>query len=312
MPNTDMTTPTTISNTEALARLKPELLELPIYKLRPINLDIPTLVIAVTSAIPSVLALRPTIAAALGDAQARYADQLPLCTQATAQAHADYLIALQPTNVQAQSNALVEIREIFAADAQMLVRRKLLAAGELAELRGNVGFANQIYDVFQLVSLYRKHWAEIEGRTGVELVELDHAEVLAQRFTELLAARDKSSSAAGEFGDLRVRAYSHLLWVHDEVRRALSYLRWHDGDVDTILPSLWAGRSRHATAEQPAADGPATPAPVAAEPAVPAVAAPTPVSPAAVTPAAPVTPAVTDPAAPPIAPGLPGASPFMR
>ena len=59
------TTPTTLSNADALALLKAELLAIPIARLRPINLDIPTLVLAVTGALPGVLALRPTIASVL-------------------------------------------------------------------------------------------------------------------------------------------------------------------------------------------------------------------------------------------------------
>ena len=294
------TTPTTLSNADALALLKAELLAIPVARLRPINLDIPTLVLAVTGALPGVLALRPTIASVLGEVQAQRSDKLPVAVQAVSQAHADYLIALQPMNVQLLSNEVVEVREILAADALTQVRRKLIGAGELAELRGNVGFANQIYDVFQLVSLYRKRWPALEKHTGVTLDELARADALAQRFTEALAAREKGASLAGEFGDLRVRAYTWLLDVHDEVRRAVSYLRWHEGDVDTIIPSLWANRSRHPASGELKQDQPLPAAPT------PLITAPVVVAPV------PATPVVVEPAAPPIAPGLPGASPFIQ
>jgi hypothetical protein len=37
---------------------------------------------------------------------------------------------------------------------------------------------------------------------------------------------------------LRVRAYSIFLSTYGELRRAVAYLRWEEGDVDSIIPSL--------------------------------------------------------------------------
>jgi hypothetical protein len=75
------------------------------------------------------------------------------------------------------------------------------------------------------------------------------------------------------------------------------YLRWTEGDVESIAPSLWAGRGKRNGQNAPAADAP-----------TPVIAAPVVATPVIGTPIAtdPVTPA-----APPIAPGLPGASPFV-
>ncbi|WP_200850180.1 hypothetical protein, partial [Klebsiella pneumoniae] len=52
---------------------------------------------------------------------------------------------------------------------------------------------------------------------------------------------DSSSSPSGE---LRRRAYSVFVQTYDEVRRAMTYVRWEEDDVDEIVPSLYAGRSR--------------------------------------------------------------------
>jgi len=289
---------TTLSIADSFERVRPELLAMSKESLRPINLDIPTVVVTITGTLPEVMAMRPLIAATLGEAQAAHVDRLPMMVHAASQSHADYLIALQPTEVQSQSDALVGKREVLEADATALVRRGFIKAGELAGLRGSVGFNNQIFDVLQLVALLRKHWAAIEGRTGVTLAELDEAERAAQRFTEVLAAREKLASAVGAVADLRQRAYTMLLMTYEQVQRAIRYLRFLEDDVDDIVPSLWAGRRRSSARAD---------SPVDAEPRVLGPAAPTPVTPAVTGPgAAPVTPVT------PIAPGLPGASPFMR
>jgi hypothetical protein len=46
----------------------------------------------------------------------------------------------------------------------------------------------------------------------------------------------------------RARALSRLVRVYEEVRRMVTFLRWHQDDVDAITPSLWAGRHRRGRA----------------------------------------------------------------
>jgi hypothetical protein len=159
-------TETTLSIADYYERVRPELLAMSKESLRPINLDIPTIVVTITGTLPEVLAMRPLIAATLGEAQAVHVDRLPMMVHAVSQSHADYLIALQPTDVQVHSDALVGKREVLEADAVALVKRGLIDAGELAGLRGAVGFNNQIFDVLQLVALLRKHWSAIVGRSA--------------------------------------------------------------------------------------------------------------------------------------------------
>jgi hypothetical protein len=277
------------TNADALESAKPELMKIPATSLRPINLDIPTIILTIMGALGALRALRALIAAVLGEAQAVYVDKLLVYVQATSQAHTDYLIALSPTNLQEMSDELVTRRDVLVSEATTLVKRKLIRAGELGELRGNVGFTNQIFDVFQVVTLLRKHWADVEPNSGVTLAELDAAERLAQRFTQVLADREKAASQTGELAEMRQRAYTGLLDTWDQVRRAVIYLRWNEGDAENIAPSLWAGRSRRPVGQT---DGPT---PVIAAPGAPS----------------PSTPVVSEPAAPPVAPGLPGNSPFI-
>ena len=291
---------TTTSNAAALESVRPRLMALPTAKLRIINLDIATIILTIMGALPLLRALRPAIAAMLGEAMAVNIDELPIFAQAMAQAHSEYLIALAPTDVQKLSDEVVAERDVLVSDAGTLVKRKLLQAGELGELRGNVGFANQIFDVFQLVTLYRKHWPEVEGHTGVKLADLDRAEQLAQRFARVLSERETVAAEAGVLGELRQRAFTMLVDLYDQVRRAVMYLRWTEGDVESIAPSLWAGRGKRNGQNAPAADAP-----------TPVIATPVLGTPIATDPVTPVIAAPAAPAAPPIAPGLPGASPFI-
>ena len=278
------------TNADALESVKPELMKIPATSLRPINLDIPTIILVVMGALAALRALRALIATVLGEAQAMFVDRLPVYVQAMSQAHTDYLIALSPTNLQEMSDELVMRRDVLVSEATTLVKRKLIRSGELGELRGNVGFTNQIFDAFQVVTLLRKHWADVEPNSGVTAAELDDAERLAQRFAQVLADREKAASQTGELAEMRQRAYTGLLDTWDQVRRAVIYLRWNEGDAENIAPSLWANRSRHPGKQTDA------PTPVIAAPGTPS----------------PSTPVVSEPAAPAVPPGLPGNSPFAQ
>lgn len=57
-----------------------------------------------------------------------------------------------------------------------------------------------------------------------------------------LGAPATARRSGGRVADARQRTFTLLVRSYDQIRRALSYLRWNEGDVDRIAPSLWAGR----------------------------------------------------------------------
>jgi len=127
--------------------------------------------------------------------------------------------------------------------------------------------------------------------------DLDRAATLAATFANALGEREKATSSTSEPAELRVRAYTQLVTTWDEIRRVVTFLRWHQGDVDALAPSLWAGRGRRSDESERTVAPVIVAGPTA--PSTPVVAAPPP-----------ATPVVTPPAAP-IAPGMPGSSPFI-
>lgn len=77
-----------------------------------------------------------------------------------------------------------------------------------------------------------------------------------------VGVREQGPESVAEVTADRQRAYTLFVTSHDQVRRAISYLRWEQGDVDDIAPSLFAGKKRRetepehpSTPEQPAPPG---------------------------------------------------------
>jgi hypothetical protein len=151
-----------------------------------------------------------------------------------------------------------------------------------------------------LARILRDDWEAIRTKTAVQTAELDEADQLYERIMFAYGERTQQSPVEVATADDRQRAFVLLTRAYDQARRAATYIRWQEADVDKMLPSLWAqkgsGRPSNKTpngdAQPPAdpvmPDGNAQPA----HPAAPAA------------PAAPVAPAA--PA------GFPGGSPFAH
>lgn len=301
MTTSDPTSVPTLRFREALDAVRTELEQLPLDSLKVINLEIPAAVMTTIGCAPQVRALRPRVADELPRFDLTTFDRLETYALAAGQAHAQHLAASAPVEpVQELFDELSSLREVLVSDVTALAKRKLLDGGRLEELRGPLGFKNAAFDVLLLCALLRDHWGAVAGRTGVQVSELDRAERLADRLATAVALRDQGATATGEAAELRQRAFTRFVSAYDQARRAIAYLRWGDGDIDQIIPSLYAGKARRKV--EAATEVPTNGNGNGATP--PVVTAPTPIQPVNAPAPAP---------APGTAPtGMPGNDPFGR
>ena len=252
--------------------------------LRP-NVDVPTVVPRLLGALPALRSLRPEIAKKLPEHDLTLLDNLETFTLALAHAHALTLaVSERPSGDLAALNAEAsELREGLLADARHLARHKLVDAGRLDDIKGLSGYRQVAFELLALAALLRQSWSAISGKTPLSLDQLDRAERLARQIIDLLAAREQQGESSTEAIQLRQRAYTLFFRAYTETKRAVTYLRWNEGDVDTLCPSLFSGRRTRRTEPEEPEESTDAPAP----PVVP-----------------PVTPAT------PVGPGLPGGNPF--
>jgi hypothetical protein len=199
-------------------------------------------------------------------------DRIEAMALAMGYAHSRHKAASLPTlPLQELSERVVEVREIFALDWSALARRGIVDGQRLQELKGTAGYKNQAFDLLTLVAMMREGWPRIQGKTAVTASELDEAESLADQLLTAVGEREQLPVATAATADVRQASYTLFLRSYDELRRAAEYLRWHEGDADARVPSVYGGRKRRgselkpATPEsQPAApvDAPAQPAPL--------------------------------------------------
>ena len=249
----DIIAPPTITKTsvadqtkfeEAYKRVEPELIALSSDDLVPINLEIASAVATVLFLWAGILKLRDSIVRELVGFDIVRFDKIEDYAMALGHANTMHLIAAQPPDT-------------LYTDTMALIRRGFVKEASIKELKGSIGYKNIAIDLQILATVLKAIWPTIEGKCGIQLSELDHALKLSTVMFSIVGFRENGSGAQVATADMRARAYTLFTRAYDDARRAIIFLRWHEGDADTIAPSLHPGRS--ASKKKPADEPSATP-----------------------------------------------------
>ncbi|MCL2776656.1 MAG: hypothetical protein FWD73_01540 [Polyangiaceae bacterium] len=207
------------------------------------NLDIKHAVNTALGVVPKLAALRRSIAQHLPTFDLVAFDKIEGLARALAYTHSVYLaVSLPPEHLSELYERAIKIRELLLSDVAALAKRGLVDGARLCDLKGTVGYLNVASDVGVLARMLRESWVDIEHKTAATTSELDAAEKLCEALTSAVDARNQQRSKISIVADDRRRAFTALAKAYDSARRAATYLRWLEGDVDTIIPSLSADR----------------------------------------------------------------------
>lgn len=248
---------------EAYQRLEDEIRAVPADTLLPHNVDIPQAVTTALGALPELRTFRERIVRELPAMDITSFDKLEAYALAAGHAHSMWVAASEPTqSLTALADEALRFRELLSSDVRALSKRGLLDGSRLKVLKGPRGYRNLAFDVFTLANMLRQSWPRVAGKTAVDLTELEQAETVADRLVTAVGEREQGTPVIGAAAEMRQRAYTLFLRAYGEARRAVNHLRWHEEDVDTIVPSLYAGRGgrgarRASEAAAPAASTPA-------------------------------------------------------
>ncbi len=172
-----------------------------------------------------------------------------------------HLVALPasngPTQVAALDAEAIPLRENLLADAEALARRGLLDSEAVAHIRTGQGHVDRATDLVALSALFSAHWDDVKTKTAATEAEVARAGELGPLLLNALGVRRSGQPVdAKESAFMRARCFTLFFRAYDQCRRAVSYLRWSDGDADRVFaPSLYAGRGGRT------ASGPRTPDP---------------------------------------------------
>jgi hypothetical protein len=229
-----------------------------------INIDLPSAIATAVGALPRIMGFRAQ-AAALPGFDASAFDQLETYTFATGVAHSLYMSAsAQPAQLIALNEQAMTLRTTLYADAVALSTRGLISGDRIAEFKANIGYKNLAFDLLALSGLLRQSWSSIAGKTAITTADLDQADLLCDQLMDAVGTREQAPVVATEASMQRQRHFTLFVKAYDQVRRAISYLRWDEDDLEQIAPSLYiagraSGRKKTDSPDPTPAPGPTPP-----------------------------------------------------
>jgi hypothetical protein len=240
----------------AFELIKPEMAKLDPDSLGKINIDISQAVSIALGVLPGLTFLRQEMAK-LPDFEIACFDKLETYALGAWYAH---LLALPPASASNPVQPLLEeataLRTALLGDAEALAARGLLDSDSVKAIRADHGNMDTANDLVALSALMGATWAKIEHKTAATAEEIHRAGDLGPLLIAALGVREHGTTATpAEAADRKVRAFTLFTRAHDQVRRAVTYLRWNEGDADTLAPSLYKGRGGSRSASAPKGDG---------------------------------------------------------
>lgn len=232
----------------AFNAVAPQLEALHTAELATINLDISSSINAATRVLPTLMTMRPLIVQQLPLFDVGAFDRLPTFTRVLSYVHSLHLDALaSQAQVRGTLNDADRLRRALLADATALINRGHLNATLLTHLLGKSGTKHVRADLATLVSAFNDSWATLHDHCAIRQDDLVYASRLAMQLGDVAHLREQGRTRLARTTDLRLRAFTLFSRTYDDARRAVTYLRWQHGDVDAIVPSLYAGRSNGRT-----------------------------------------------------------------
>lgn len=240
----------------AFELIKPEMAKLDPESLGKINIDISQAVSITLGVLPGLVFLRPSLAK-LPDFEIALFDKLETYALGAWYAH---LLALPPASASNPVQPLLEeataLRARLLGDAEALAARELLDRESVQTIRSGQGNLDTANDLVALSALLGASWAKIEHKTAATAEEVHRAGDLGPLLIAALGVREHGTTATpAEAADRKVRAFTLFTTAYDQVRRAVTYLRWNEGDADSLAPSLYKGRGGSRGASASAAKG---------------------------------------------------------
>lgn len=251
---------------EAYERVKDELAALTPETLVKVNLEVQIAVSTILGALPEIKELRERMVKELPAFDVASFDKLEDYTLALAFAQAKFQFATEPADgeLEVVSTEAARLREKLLANAQALALSGLFDRHSLEQLKGANGYKNVAQDLQALSTALRANWANIQGKSPLQAEDVQAASRIALRLTRIVGLREQGPALLAAAMDLRMRAFTRVFQTYEDARSAVEYLRRREGDADSIAPSLYAGKGRRRSNDEPVTETAAAPATVPA------------------------------------------------
>lgn len=280
---------------ESLEEIRPEMVVLDPNNLRPITAEPAAAAGVVQGSITRIMVYREQLQKEVPGFDITKLDKLETYTNGLIQAHSLHKGAnASPVVVTGLAVEAKALWETFYSDAKSLAKHGFLRDDNLEQLKGPFGHRDIAVALLTITNILRGSWSAISSKTPLTEADLNRAEALSGQLLQAVGAREQTPNTLAAEALERQQAYTLFVNAYDQVRRAITFLRWNEGDAEAIAPSIYSNRAaphKAAGSDVAATTAPAVTAPVTA---------------GAVT----QTTAATPSTATKVSVGLPGADPF--
>ena len=256
MENSNQTT-VNVSNeavaSEAYERVQADLATLKPDEFMQVNLDITPAVTTILGVLPEIKALRERIVKELPSFDLASFDKLEDYALALSATHTAVLTATErQSDLLALATEAGDMRERLAGDTKALAVHKLVDPAQLAQLKGGTGYKSLAQDLQVLSKVMLDNWPQIQGKCATTAEDLKLANQMSTRLMRVVGLREQGPAVLAAATEARLRAFTRLIDVYEDARRAVNYLRAPEGDADSIAPALHPGRPRRRPGDAPA------------------------------------------------------------
>ncbi len=244
MEGVDVHTPVGLTSARGhFERMLPAIEGLLEAEMRHVGFDVP---LAVSLVLGSLTRLRQMqeVFDGLPGLNGRLLDELESAAMAAWYAHLMYVQEPEGRVLEAMAAEAIELRATLRIAAEILAVKGELPLGELAGLGVGSDSLAIARDLTQLATVFQRNAQRLAGRTAVTATEIERAASLGPELMMALSMSHLEDALSASARRLRERACTLLELQWEQVRLAVGFLRWHEGDVDELVPSLRVSRAR--------------------------------------------------------------------
>lgn len=153
-------------------------------------------------------------------------------------------------NGDAHAKLVEELESLYGRlyrNADFLSGEGLFSRAVLNNARTGTSVRDRAADLRTLAIEFAENESALSGRTLVTRDVIERAFAVAQAVLDSLAAREALTEAQLAAQRDRQRAGVLFYRAYNEIRRAISWLRWNEGDADKLAPSLHSLNARRSS-----------------------------------------------------------------
>jgi hypothetical protein len=216
------------------------MLALPKSKVTVVNLNLTEAIAAGLGVLPNVQLHREGLSKSVLDCRFDWLDGLEDYTLALNYARAEYLTVTRPRRCAPEVWLEArQVRRVLMQDWRALAARGLSSESLLRGVQRGKGYLELGTDLTVLSHVHRAYAAA----AGVPPpAEVERASQLARVILAAGGRPDPKSEAVIGGRDMQNRAFTVFVRAYNEARFSIAYMRRDEGDVDRIIPSLYAAR----------------------------------------------------------------------